>query len=102
MTFRARPVARRPGRAGWDPGTRRTTIINAGFAGAIVVSILILLGYAGWSWYDSHFGAAATVNGVTITNDNVRARAKIETFRSEKVGPGNAQTAIEEEGEFER
>jgi len=81
MTFRARPVARRPGRAGWDPGTRRTTIINAGFAGAIVVSILILLGYAGWSWYDSHFGAAATVDGVTITNDDVRARLKIETFR---------------------
>jgi len=81
MTFRARPVARRPGRAGWDPGTRRTTLINAGFAGAIVVSILILLGYAGWTWYDSHFGTAATVDGIVITKDDVRARLKIETFR---------------------
>ena len=81
MTFRARPVARRPGRAGWDSGTRRTTLINAGFAGAIVVSILILLGYAAWTWYDTHFGAAATVDGVTITRDDVRARLKVEIFR---------------------
>src|SRR5438270_69667 len=28
MTFRARPVARRPGRSGWDAGARRTTPIN--------------------------------------------------------------------------
>ncbi len=81
MTFRAKPVTRRPGRAGWDSGTKRTTLINAGFAGAIVVSILILVGYAAWSWYDNHFGAAATVNGVTITNDDVRTRLKIEKFR---------------------
>jgi parvulin-like peptidyl-prolyl isomerase len=81
MTFRARPVTRRPGRAGWDSGTRRTTLINAGFAGAIVVSIIILLGYAAWTWYDGHFGAAATVDGVTITRDAVRTRLKIEKFR---------------------
>ena len=81
MTFRARPVARRSGRPGWDSGTRRTTLINAGFAGAIIVSILILLGYAGWTWYQGHFGTAATVDGVVITNDDVRARLKIETFR---------------------
>lgn len=81
MTFRARPVARRTGRPGWDPGTRRTTVINAGFAGAIIVSILILIGYAGWTWYQSHFGTAASVDGAVITNDDVRARLKIETFR---------------------
>ena len=62
MTFRARPVARRPGRSGWDPGARRTTLINAGFAGAIVVSILILVGYAGWTFYQNHFGTAASVD----------------------------------------
>jgi len=81
MTFRARPVARRSGRPGWDPGARRTTLINAGFAGAIIVSILILLGYAGWTWYQGHFGTAATVDGAVITNDDVRARLKIENFR---------------------
>jgi parvulin-like peptidyl-prolyl isomerase len=81
MTLRARPVARRPGRAGWDSGDRRTTLINAGFAGAIVISILILLGYAAWNWYDSHFGTAASVNGIAITRDDVRTRLAIEKFR---------------------
>jgi parvulin-like peptidyl-prolyl isomerase len=81
MTLRARPVTRRRGRAGWDPGDRRNTLINAGFAGAIVVSILILLGYAGWTWYDSHFGMAASVDGTVITRDDVRTRLAIEKFR---------------------
>jgi parvulin-like peptidyl-prolyl isomerase len=81
MTLRARPVARRPGRAGWDSGDRRTTLINAGFAGAIAISILILLGYAAWSWYDGHFGTAASVNGSVVTRDDVRTRLKIENFR---------------------
>jgi parvulin-like peptidyl-prolyl isomerase len=81
MTLRARPVARRPGRAGWDSGDRRTTLINAGFAGAIVISLLILVGYAAWNWYDNHFGTAASVNGTVITRDDVRTRLAIEKFR---------------------
>jgi parvulin-like peptidyl-prolyl isomerase len=81
MTLRARPVAKRPGRAGWDAGDRRTTLINAGFIGAIVVSAIILIGYAGWTWYDSHFGTAATVDGTVITRDDVRTRFAIEKFR---------------------
>jgi parvulin-like peptidyl-prolyl isomerase len=81
MTLRARPVAKRPGRSGWDSGDRRTTLINAAFAGAIVVSILILLGYAGWTWYDSHFGQAGSVDGQVITKDDVRNRMLIEKFR---------------------
>lgn len=81
MTLRARPVARRPGRAGWDSGDRRTTLINAGFAAAIVISILILIGYAAWNWYDGHFGTAASVNGTVITRDDVKTRLAIEKFR---------------------
>jgi parvulin-like peptidyl-prolyl isomerase len=81
MTLRARPVARRRGRAGWDSGDRRNSLINAGFFLAIGLSILILVGYAAWSWFDNHFGAAATVNGQVITKDDVRNRAKIESFR---------------------
>lgn len=81
MTLRARPVARRRGRAGWDPGDRRNSLINLGFFLAIGISLLILLGYAGWSWYDAHFGAAATVNGQVITKDHVINRLKIESFR---------------------
>jgi parvulin-like peptidyl-prolyl isomerase len=81
MTLRARPVARRRGRAGWDSGDRRNSLINAGFFLAIGISILILVGYAAWSWYDDHFGSAATVNGQVITKDDLLNRLKIETFR---------------------
>jgi parvulin-like peptidyl-prolyl isomerase len=83
MTLRARPVARRRGRAGWDPGDRRNSLINLGFFLAIGFSVLLLVGYAGYSWYNDHFGAAATVNGVTITNDQLRNRLRVENFRLE-------------------
>ncbi len=80
MTLRARPVARRRGRTGWDAGDRRNNLINLGFFGAIILSVLILVGYAAWSWYDGHFGAAATVNGQVITKDQLRNRLTIEDF----------------------
>ncbi|MCI0581385.1 MAG: peptidylprolyl isomerase [Chloroflexi bacterium] len=81
MTLRAKPVVRGPGRSGWNSGDRRTTLLNLGFVIAISVSILILVGYAAWSWYDDHYGAAATVDGTTITKDQLRARLQIEAFR---------------------
>lgn len=80
MTLRAKPVARRRSRAGWDSGDRRNNLINLGFFIAIGLSVLILVGYAAYSWYDDHFGAAATVNGVTITKDELRNRYKVEGF----------------------
>ncbi len=85
MTLRARPVARRRGRAGWDSGDRRNNLINLGFFLAIGLSILILIGYAAWSWYDDHFGSAAVVNSQVITKDDLRARVKIESFRLDYV-----------------
>lgn len=85
MTLRARPVARRRGRAGWDSGDRRNNLINLGFFLAIGLSALILVGYAVWSWYDDHFGTAATVNGQVITKDDLRARIKVESFRLDYV-----------------
>jgi parvulin-like peptidyl-prolyl isomerase len=80
MTLRARPVARRKSRAGWDSGDRRNSLINLGFFLAIGISVVILVGYAAWSWYDDHYGAAATVDGTTITKDQLRNRIKIEDF----------------------
>jgi parvulin-like peptidyl-prolyl isomerase len=85
MTLRARPVARRRGRAGWDSGDRRNNLINLGFFLAIGLAVLILVGYAVYSWYDDHYGSAAVVNGQVITKDDLRARAKIETFRLDYV-----------------
>jgi parvulin-like peptidyl-prolyl isomerase len=85
MTLRARPVARRRSRAGWDSGDRRNSLINLGFFLAIGFSVLILVGYAAWSWYDGHYGAAAVVNGQVITKDDLVARLKIESFRLDYV-----------------
>jgi parvulin-like peptidyl-prolyl isomerase len=81
MTFRARPVSKRSSRAGWNSEERRTALINGGFVLAIVISAIILVGYAGWSWYTDHFGAAATVDGQSISRDDLRTRIGIETFR---------------------
>ncbi|MES2210115.1 MAG: peptidylprolyl isomerase [Chloroflexota bacterium] len=81
MTLRAKPVVKRPGRSGWNSEDRRTFLTNIGFVVAIAVSIMILIGYAGFSWYDDHFGAAATVDGTAITKDQFRTRYAIEDFR---------------------
>jgi len=81
MTLRAKPVVRGPGRSGWHSDDRRAFLTNVGFVAVIVISILLLIGYAGYSWYSDHFGAAATVDGTTITKDQLRARVAVETFR---------------------
>jgi parvulin-like peptidyl-prolyl isomerase len=81
MTFRARPAAKRRRREGWDSDERRTALINGGFVLAIVAAVVILVGYGGWSWYSDHWGAAGSVNGQTITRDQLRGRIAIETFR---------------------
>ncbi|MEO7665235.1 MAG: peptidylprolyl isomerase [Candidatus Limnocylindrales bacterium] len=81
MTLRAKPVVRGSGRSGWNSGDRRTFLLNLGFVIAIAVSVLILVGYAAWSWYDGHYGAAATVDGTTITKDQLRTRYAVESFR---------------------
>jgi parvulin-like peptidyl-prolyl isomerase len=85
MTFRAKPVVRRTGRSGWGSGDRRTTLINFGFVGAIALAVLILVGYTAWSWYEDHFGVAATVDGQVITRDDLRTRIAIEDFRIDYV-----------------
>lgn len=81
MTLRAKPVVRGPGRSGWHSDDRRAFLTNVGFVVVIVLSILLLIGYAGVSWYSDHFGAAATVDGTTITKDQLKARVAVETFR---------------------
>ncbi len=81
MTLRAKPVVKGPGRSGWNSEDRRTFLTNVGFILVIALSVLLLVGYAAYSFYDDHFGAVATVNGTTITRDQLVARAAIEDFR---------------------
>ncbi len=87
MTLRARPVVRKPSRSGWNSDDRRTFLTNLGFVLAIVVSLLILVGYAGYSWYDDHFGMAATVDGTTITKDNCASAMPSRTSGSSTRNP---------------
>jgi hypothetical protein len=48
MTLRAKPVVKGPGRSGWHSDDRRAFVMNVGFVVVIVLSILILIGYAGY------------------------------------------------------
>ena len=79
MTFRARPVTKRA-RPSSGSG-RRTLLLNLGFGLIVVAAVLILVGYAGASWYGDHFGAVAIVNGHTITRDEFRDQFTFEAFR---------------------
>lgn len=81
MTLRAKPVVKGSGRSGWNSEDRRTFLTNLGFVLVIVTAALILVGYAAFNWYDDHFGSAATVDGTTITKDQLRTRYAIEDFR---------------------
>ncbi len=81
MTLRAKPVVKGPGRSGWNADDRRTFLTNLGFVLAIAISLLILIAYAGFSWYDGHFGTVATVDAVSINKDQLVARLGIEDFR---------------------
>ena len=82
MTFRARPVAGRSGRAP-QSGDRRNFYINLGFVIAIGAAVLILVVALAATWYDGHLAPAAKVGGTTITKDQFASRYKIETFRLE-------------------
>jgi peptidyl-prolyl cis-trans isomerase C len=80
MTFRARPVAGRSGRAP-QPGDRRNFFINVGFVVAILGAAIILVVAVIATWYDGHLAPAAKVGGTTITKDQFAARYNIESFR---------------------
>ncbi|MFL5680044.1 MAG: peptidylprolyl isomerase [Chloroflexota bacterium] len=80
MTFRAKPVVKRPHR-GWEARDRRNLWLNLGF-GLVVVVALVILGIAvGASWYDQHLASVAAVNGQSITKDEFNQRFEIETYR---------------------
>ena len=81
MTFRARPTTRTGRRSGYESDHRRNLYFNIGFGAVVVVAILLLVGAGVASWYGEHLAPVATVNGATITKDDLRARVAVETFR---------------------
>jgi parvulin-like peptidyl-prolyl isomerase len=82
MTFRVRPVDR--GRTSRD-SNRRNLYMNIGFGIAVVVAILILVIVGSTSWYGQHLASAATVDGQSITKDQLAERATVEGWRLEQL-----------------
>jgi parvulin-like peptidyl-prolyl isomerase len=78
MTFRVRPADR--GRSGRDHN-RRNLYMNIGFGLATIVAVLILVAVGVTSWYSQHLAPAATIDGQTITKDQLAERALVEAFR---------------------
>jgi len=81
MTFRAKPAVKRSHRPAYEADHRRNVILTISFGLVVLVSLLILAGAAFATWYDDHLSAMAKVNGQSISKDDFRERARVETFR---------------------
>jgi len=60
---------------------RRTLYTNLAFGAVLVIALLILAAAAGVSYYNDHLAAVATVNGHSISKDDLRNRIAIDTWR---------------------
>ncbi len=83
MTFRTKPVVRRIPRPSWDSRDRRNFYLNLGFGLAVLAALLILGVAVAWSYYNEHLVAVGSVDGQSITTDELRERAEIEAWRLE-------------------
>jgi parvulin-like peptidyl-prolyl isomerase len=83
MTFRARPIVRRFQRPSWDTRDRRNFYLNLGFGLAVLAAVVILGIAIALSYYNDHLASVGSVNGQSITKDELRDRATIESWRLE-------------------
>ena len=83
MTFRARPVVKRVSKPTWDSRDRRNFFLNVGFAIAVLAAVVILGIAVVISYYNDHLAPVGSVDGQTITKDDLRERAEIESWRLE-------------------
>jgi parvulin-like peptidyl-prolyl isomerase len=86
MTFLARPVVKRVQKPTWDSRDRRNFYLNLGFGLAVLAAILILAIAVAVSYYNDHLAPVGSINGETITKDDLRDRADIELWRLELAG----------------
>ena len=84
MSFRARPTSTH-GRT-WDDRDRRSMLLNIGFGVTVAVAVILLLVAFGYSWYNEHLAAAASVDGQSISRDAFRKQFAINSFRNEVQG----------------
>jgi parvulin-like peptidyl-prolyl isomerase len=81
MTFRAKPVGKRAHRPSWESQDRRNFYMNLGFGLVVVVAVVILLVAGGLTWYNDHLASVGSVNGQSITKDELVDRLLIEGWR---------------------
>ncbi len=81
MTFRAKPVVKRAHRPAWETQDRRNFYLNLGFGIVVVVGIAMLLIAAGLDYYNNHLASVASVNGQSISKDDLKARVAVDGWR---------------------
>jgi len=81
MTFRAKPVVKRAHRPAWEAQDRRNFYLNLGFGLIVLLAIIILAIAAGLSYYNDHLASVGSVDGQSISKDELRDRTKIESWR---------------------
>jgi parvulin-like peptidyl-prolyl isomerase len=84
MTFRAKPVVKRGHRNAWEAQDRRNLYLNLGFGLVVVAAIVILLIAAGYTYYNDHLASVGSVDGQSISKDDLRHRIDIESWRLEE------------------
>lgn len=81
MTFKAKPVVKRAQRPAWEGQSRRNFYTNIGFGVVVVAAVLILVIAGAITWYDEHLSSVGSVDGQSITRDELRDRYQIESWR---------------------
>src|SRR3954452_4975671 len=81
MTFRAKPVVKRDHRPAWETQDRRNLYLNIGVGLIVVVALLILAIAAGLNYYNDHLASVGSVDGQSISKDQLRARVQVDTWR---------------------
>ena len=81
MTFRAKPVVKRAQKPGWESRDRRNFYLNIGFGLVVVVAVVILVVAVAFTYYNDHIAPVGSVDGQSITKDELNDRVAIESWR---------------------
>lgn len=81
MTFRARPVVKRLQRSSWDARDRRNFYLNLAFGLSVLAAVIILAVAVALSYYNDHLAPVGSVDGQSISKDELRDRSAIEGWR---------------------
>jgi parvulin-like peptidyl-prolyl isomerase len=81
MTFRAKPVVKRAHRPAWEAQDRRSFYLNLGFGLIVVLAVLILAIAAGLAYYNDHLASVGSVDGQSISKDELKDRMKVDGWR---------------------